>query len=458
MALCFVLNGEFHDGSLLSHHVITACSLASYAMCIVNWVSCGNRMLSLYNLFVLYMLLSNLGESILYMFGFPEELMLVYVKASLEQVNAMLRFQLLCAAGMNLGTMLYIYKAKHCISMQAQREAYKQSEPLTVGEYTILDVLLFISMAYVVLFSIRMFLLRQVVDYETFYHTRQGWTTFIGQILNFLSVTLSLWFLFKKRYIFTIYLFLIWCVSIYMLIGARSLSISYFCILIVMLPLTHSGFFRKRYAIVWMIAAFVGFAVLSIISNYRTAAIGTISFGSDLPIWVSALDTISEMGMSASTSIMTMEEVARGFPLHQTILTTIINAFVPFISDLPFMQEEFMHLSKWATDLAGSDGSGYGFCCIAEAYINYGNLGWIFFIVYGLFIAYAENTAYRRIMRGSYPYAIFLLTFLARQIFFARGELGLSSGTLRFCVYAAIIIWFWQMIKRSRETVKWEKQ
>ena len=106
LGVCFGINGVFHDRSLASHQVLVSCTLASYVMCIFNWVKCGNRALSLYNFFVLYMMLSNLGQSILFLFGFPGDYMIVYSRYSLDQINELLRFQLLCVAGLNLGTML----------------------------------------------------------------------------------------------------------------------------------------------------------------------------------------------------------------------------------------------------------------------------------------------------------------------------------------------------------------
>lgn len=451
LVVCFLLQREFNDSSYLTHHIFTACTLVSYVMCIINWVTCSNRLISLYVLFVIYVLLSNLGESILCMFGFPEELLFVYAKSTIEQINGMLRFQLLCAAALNVGTMLYIYKADHCVNIQTQRDAFNNSQPLPRTQMTVLDILLFLSMAFVILFSIRMFFYRQEVDYETLYYTKQEWSTFIGQIFNFLSVLLCFWFLFNKKYVRTIYAFLLWCVFIYMLIGVRSMSVGYLCILLVMFPLDHPGFFRKRFAVLWIALAFVGFAALSIISDYRTVAIGSNAFvAADISIWDSALATVSEMGMSANTTVMAMDEVNHGFPLHQTILAAVLNSFIPFISDLPAIQEEAIQLSQWVTDLAKSYNSGFGFSCIAEAYVNYGGVGWLFFIVYGFFIAYAENTAYRRIMRGRFPYALFLLAFLAQQIFFARGEIGTSTGTVRLCVYAAIIICIWQIARGKK--------
>ncbi len=450
MLIAIIIKDSFqYANNDYAHNILTTANLFAYMLCMWNWVLCGNRVLSIYNFFILYALFSNLGQSILYACSVHWMMLSAYINSTIADMNYMLGFQLLCIASLNLGATLYNYKRNNCVSTQELIINYKAKKPSSYNSKVepLLVGLLCISLAYVIMMAFRMLLLRQTVDYSDLYAIKAGWGGFYGQILGLLSLILSLRFIFRKRYVKQIYATIITLIAVYLIVGTRSLMIPYLSILVISLPITHPQLFKKKYALIWAGLVLFGFTLLGVISSYRTSALdnATLSTGNTFSDYF--INTISEMGMSARTSLLTIEAINNGFPTHQTVLNTIINAFVPFVSNVEWIKAEYIPCSTWVSEYAQSYHSGLGYCFIAEAYMNYGKYGWMLMLIYGWFVAYGENTAYRRILQGKYLYAIILLVILSRQVFFARGQFDLISGTIRISIYLSII---WFFIKRIR--------
>lgn len=123
---------------------------------------------------------------------------------------------------------------------------------------------------------------------------------------------------------------------------------------------------------------------------------------------------------------------------YQTIFSTIIRAIIPLSSHIPSIKVNNVVLSEWITDYANNRSSGLGFSCIGELYVNFGQLGWIFMLLYGYFIAYAENESYKRIIRGDLLYPLVLLTFLCTMVPWARSEFVRCINVVRYGVYLLI--------------------
>ncbi|MCF0187016.1 MAG: O-antigen polysaccharide polymerase Wzy, partial [Bacteroidaceae bacterium] len=106
-------------------------------------------------------------------------------------------------------------------------------------------------------------------------------------------------------------------------------------------------------------------------------------------------------------------------------------------------------LGAWATDYETSFyHSEFGYSFIAEAYMNYGELGCVFTFFYGWFIAMAENLSYKKIINNKYPLACALIVFLCFQIFYARGNLMLVHTMYRYGIY---LIVFCLLISKYRK-------
>ena len=80
--------------------------------------------------------------------------------------------------------------------------------------------------------------------------------------------------------------------------------------------------------------------------------------------------------------------------------------------------------------------------------MNYGRYGWIFMILYGFILAYAEIFAYKKYRTGEYLIPVILLLLLSKNVFSVRGELALLIGYVRMAIYILIITLFYKSIKR----------
>lgn len=434
----------FTESSVFMHNIFTVLCMASYFFCFRNWIKSGARAVSLYTFFVFYMMLCNLGQSILYLFMVPEELLTMYNRFSMEQIVPELRFQLLCASALNLGTCLYVHKPGVTVALSEQTVVYKHTVPVKRKTDIIFDLLLFSSLIYFLLVCVRMIGMRQTMDYAEFFESGRG----VGEgllvnLAKFFSLTLSFWALLTKRYTSTVYTSLLIIVIVTNLVGARGLSISYIAILMITLPITHPHWFKKKTIWIWALGGFFAFASLSVISTTRQSELSGDVLASEYGMGYNAMATIAEMGRSAGPTIYTMEAGGGEFR-SPSILVDLVRAFIPLSSRLSIVKENNFNLSDWATDLTGNSNSGIGFSCIAELFLNLGWFGWIIMIVHGYLIAYAENRAYRGVMVGRYAYAVCLLAILCSLIPWARGEFLRAIAALRYTLYVVIYLWLSQ--------------
>lgn len=442
LALC--VNSIFTDGTTeRTHTVLTLLCLLTYLIGIINWWRVGCRFLSAYELFMLYAMFSTIGQPIAYLLNVPEELLSVYAIHSIVEVNRYLRFLLLCISGMNVGVAIALYKKRNCVSIDDQIKSYTHNT--FKSKYSqILNVLTVISWSYVILNCLKMFIMRQSYAYSEFYEMRAGSNTMLGSLLSTTAVILFFWNVIHKKHTKILYACVLISIGLYMLIGVRTYAISMLAILCICTPITHPQFFKKKYIPLWIVVSIFAFAGIGIVATFRTETIGTASLTTGNTLVDSLYGTMTEMGFSARTAILAMEAIDNGFPHHQTILTSIINGFIPLVYNLPFIQNETMNLASWITDYAMSYNNGIGFCFIGEMYVNFGKLGWIFMIFYGWLVVFLENFAYKRIIKGKYLLAFCILFVLCEQIFYARGEMILTVGNIRSCVYISII---WLIIK-----------
>lgn len=423
-----------------AHNLFTILNLISYGLCFYYWISSGCRAVSIYTLFVAYCLLSNLGQSVLYLFFVPDELLFLYSFVSFEGIVKMLRFQYLCISGLALGTALYVSKTNRCVSLKEQQEAYTNSIPQSSQIDGLLNVLLYVSLGYFVLVSVRLIVMRQTMTYSEIFDAGRGMEqNLITSFLKYFYALLPLYFIFKKKHTSFILIVLLFAVAAFMYSGARGLAIPSFCILLITAPLVKQKWFKKKYSIVWIVAAFVFFASLSFLSFARSMSVGS-RLDEDKTVLMYAASTVSEMGGSAIPAALTIEAVDNG-SLHryQSIASTLVRAAIPFSSGLTFIKESDFNLSDWITNYANSFYSGLGFSCIGELYMNYGWFAWIFMIFWGWFISYAENSAYKRLEKGKYLYALILLVIICTLVPWARGEFQRVQGVLRDSIYIAII-------------------
>ena len=451
VSLMLAVNCEMST-TMNSHNTLVVFNVISYVLCLYSWISTKNRILSMYTIFVVYLFMSNMAQSLLYAVGFHWDIAYLYYLYTIGEMNQLLCYELVCIASLNLGTAIAVFKTKNCVTASSLQLMYNSSkQPAPSAENQILTVITAVVWLYEILFAMKMFFMRQSMTYSEVYLAAQDMRGSLGSYVSYLAMFLSLWNILQRRHLAWMYTCIILVVVLYMLVGTRSRSIVYVAILLLTLPMVKPQWFKKKYWILWIGAAILSFSGLSIITNTRSNKLDSdvnmsaIEEGSTN----ASVNTMLEMGGSARTIVLTQEAIDAGFPKHQTIIYSLINAIIPGFNYTGILAKERLQLSGWVTEYANSLDSGLGYSIIAESYMNYGWYGWIFMVLYGCFLAYTENFAYRKFLNREYMLSVMLLLLLAKNIFSARGELALMIGFVRMPIYLYILNHIYRLIKNS---------
>lgn len=441
LVFSLVISFYVTENNEATHYLYTILCCVSYYLCFRNWLKFGGRITSLYVFFVAYMLFCNMGQSILYTLQVPLELLYLYFKIDVGEVANMLRFQNMCIAALNLGTSLYVSKPGNCVTLRSIQDGYKAN--VISGKNTrrfdqICTFLLVVSLFYLFYEGFYMLIMRQTMSYHDFFESGRGETSNeFTRFVRFSAPYFSMWAIFKKKHVKLVYIALIALVFIYMLTGARGLSITYVAILLLMAPITHRNLFQRKYIFVWCIGGIFCFSLLGVIGANRNNLNSNI-FNSSDALSANIITTVAEMGGSARPAVYAIEAADHGTMNFKTIPTTLVRSTIPLSSRISVVQDNNVGLSDRITDYANNLSSGLGFSSIGELYVNFGNLGWMFMLLYGYFIAYAENESYRRLLRGDMLYPLFLLTFLCTMVPWARSEFVRCLNVVRYGMYFII--------------------
>lgn len=455
LLLVFSTASFFPDSNFFAHVLYSFLGLLSYIFCITTWLRSGNRAVSLFLVFILYMLFSHLGQTLLYSLGFTDKLLSLYDWCSETSVTQMLRFHMLCPAALNVGVAFYFKRHNKNISLFKQIQEYHENTKLNKYQQGFaLDALLLSSILFALYSAVKFWQLRQTMSYSDFYDTLSGSNSLFKSISLVLSVTIGIVYVYKCRYQKLIYTSWLLIALIYLIGGSRGSAIPYVGALLVMVPVTHSYLFIGNKKYFWLVLGFVAFSLLSVISSNRTGKLGADALVSDQSVFENAIGTMAEMGGSALPSVLSMEACNFGqLPHYQTNIFFLLACFLPadlveLVTGIPNVQ-----LAREITDYAGSTWSGLGYSCVAEAYVNYGWFGWIWFILYGYVIVLLECSAYKLILQRKYFIASLFIYILCSAIFYARAPIYYVQSAARSCFYLwiiFIIIRLYKSIKYSR--------
>lgn len=440
------------DGSSMSYHnSMTWLALVSYIFSLACWLIRGNRMFSLFTLFVVYAIFSNLGQSLLYSFGLEIPLSKLYLNYSTQSLCTMLKYQYLCAAGFYFGVCMYLRFSYRNVTQYSVSDYYLNINPSK--SHTTLDsfllVLLYVCLIAVFYFTIYQLIMRQSMSYDELYESRD----LLHGPFVFGSIVLGLYFIFTKRHVSIVLLFWTWYILAYFMAGTRSMAIIYVGVLFLTLPIVKPNWFGRKTSYLWILVGVMGIAGLSVISELRTGTLGEMSSSSEMEMGMALFNSVAEMGASEYPTMITIDEIKMGFPHSQTILYHLLLGFFPAsVLNLVVPSNWTIQLGTWATEAVASDYNELGYSWIAESYMNYGSFGWLFIAIYGWFIVMAENYSLRRIKNGQYLLALCLIALLCRQIFFARGQISLCLPFYRNSIYLLIIsLIFYHPIQKRRK-------
>lgn len=418
------------NDTIYSHNELTIYCLCSYLLCIYHWIVSGNKLFSIYVIFIIYALFSNLGQALLLVIPGVDLYLSIYKTYTLSSICEMLRFQALCIAGLNIGACLYLQKHENNVSLEEQQKVFEQNKiPVWNNSAQLFfDFVMYLTFGVMFYLASRQLFLRQTMSYVEMYRS----TPLTGYGMRFFSVMLGLISIYRHRHTKLVLVIWLYLFIAYMVAGTRSLGIVYLACIILVIPVLYPILIKKRFVWLWIIASFFGIGLLNIISDSRQ-----YSLMEDISVdswWMSFFLAISEMGGSMRPSIETMSSsVTLGNP--QTILYAFLEFFIPAgILDAIVPHSWTTHLGHWINTLHDDDNE-WGFSFIAEAFVNFGWWGWMFMILYGYLIAYLENESYKKIRRCNYFLAACFLAILARQIFYARAQMQLCIDFCRPAFY-----------------------
>lgn len=425
-----------------THAIIVLLTAVSYALCLYTWVKSGCRLISVYVFFIAYAFACNCAQSLLYVLGVPYEFLTSYWNLSMVEVSYAFRFQLICVAALNIGTSLALVHRGKNISTNEMVSWYESKQKIEDKADKYLFPILIVCLLGSLYAAFEVARVRSSMSYQEWMYGGHNdvETRFY---FSYFYAFISLRYVFKKQHTLLVYGSWLFFIGLFMMLGLRTLAIPYITFFLMTLPVTHSKLFQKKFIPFWVIGAFFFIIFLGIVSSTRTE--GTVNLSetsSDQGTAVSFYVALADVGASAETIGLTMSECDKGMPHYQSILYSIITVIPRRVLKLP---EEIFQVTDWqAMSSPGSFMShkvgllGFGFSYIAEAYLNYGWFGWVFILIYGFIIARMENMAYQDIMKGNFFKITFLL-WLAKQVFFARGDLCLGETYIEYMIFTAII-------------------
>lgn len=421
---------------------LTVLSLISVVLTMISWVQVGNRFVSLFTMFYLYMFLSNVGQQITLIF--PDIMYSgadITTRFRMSEINQWLLFQLagLAATGFGAVFMGRQFNKKH--TPLPPREQYK---PLKLGSQLELALkgAYLICLAASFIFAIRQLIMRQDLSYDDFRDVESG----TNGVANFMFSLLSYYFILrtenkKKQSLYLLPIIVL--VLFYFAAGTRSRAIPLVMLLIFVLRQVRPEMFKKKWIPLYIVGVIAFLYFTNVISSLRENAMSAVSFDDLFSKSLSegALNMIFEMGISTNCGLVTLRAMRAGSPHYQTLLYYFTRALIPssILGRLGFMEPACGRLSDWATDMGGFTYS-IGFSCLAESFVNFGMQGWIFMLGYGGLISWLESKCIYKLNQRKYLYASVVLTLLAKQVFFARAQFDLISTYLRFS-FIVLIVW-----------------
>lgn len=451
-ALNVVLALSLSNGTEFDHSLLAILTTCSYYLCIRNWCKCGNRLVSIFTFFIVYAFLCNCIQSLLYTLGVPDNLLSAYWTPSFSSMCDMLRYQAICIAALNLGMVLYVSKNSNSTSMKEQQEWYRNKAISDSDADLVLSFFYFICLIGSFISLANIGRVRATMSYHDFmYEGQSGLNTLF--YFNYFFMFLGLRFVFQKKHVYLTYITWLLLIVGYMALGLRTNVIPYLACFIITAPLTHPSFFRKATVPFWTVAGVAFFIILGLVSATREYT-GTGLASGYGGLESSLIYTISDVGSLSQMTALTIEETEKGMPHFQTIIYFLVTVVPTRVLKIP----EYLFASIGPTNWNISPGtfmsdrmgrSGMGFSFLAESFMNYGWFGCVYIFLYGLLIAFLENSAYKKIMEGNFFRITFLL-LLARLVFYARADLWLCNNYVEYMIFTAILYVIFDRKKKAQ--------
>lgn len=412
--------------------------LVQLLYCIMSWLKKGNQFISPYIIFMLALYVFSYGQSFLWAFGLESERSLIgFYGITIPEVFKAQVSTLIMLAFFHIGASYWWHKNQRTSNIITNNNS-------NIQNLRIIGWLLFVvSLIPYVTETVHDLVLSLTRGYGAIYgEGKVGFDNLSGFVADyFIPSVICLFIAYKDnkvvRWFFT-GIILINIIAI-LVIGGRSNAVILIAILLVMYNYLVKKF-TKKWLFLGVVGAFLFLQVLSFVASVRTEG-GRAASMSDMKIENNAaVDAVAEMGGSMFCLIETQNLVPRLYDYR--FGKSYIYAFTTIIPNMGFWDihpaKKESNLSDWLTDALGL-GYGTGFSMCAEAYANFGNLGFIVFFFWGWFLASVFGKIEVSVKTRNYALLAFLLILfwfflklprnnfinLVRPIFFVAGPIYL---------------------------------
>lgn len=420
LSLCYELIGLYIDQPTIeSLGMMGWFGIAQLIYSIRSWLKRGNQFISPYIIFLLSLYVFSYGQSFLWAFGLDFDRTLIGFYGIMEDdiFDAQV-LTLIMLAFFHIGATYYmIYRKKDTHKVLVRRDSVYR---LKVAGW----FLFVISVGPYVSETIQDMLLSMVEGYGAIFGERKvGLDNLSGFLAGyFIPSVICLFIAYKgnKLMMFLIVIFLLANVVVLLLTGGRSNAVIMLALLVVLFNYLVKRF-TKKWLIVGTLSVFIILQLLSYVASVRTEKGRTASFEGIKFENSAAVDAIAEMGGSMFCLIKTKDLVPSREPYRYG--KSYAFAFTTIIPNLNFWKihpaKKESNLSEWLTETLDLD-YGTGFTMCAEAFANFGYMGFIVFFFWGWFLA---------------------------SIF---GKIEISMRTRNYALMAFLLILFWYFLKLPR--------
>ena len=414
--------------------------LFQFSLCIYSYTKNGYSIFSPYIIFLVCLYLFSFGQSFLYAFRIsPERDLIGYMGITSNQIFRAQVDTLTMLAFFHIGALARQKQSRIVNTISPFKHIIQQKRLKQIGW-----LLLVISIVPYYIELIRNAILSILFGYGTLYE--QEVKIGISNIQSILAdyyipSLLCLFIAYKdsklpKVLIITTFLFSIFVILV---TGGRSEAVILIALLLIFI-----NYFIKKIEKRHLFLLFVGglwfMVLLSAIAHNRNESNRTLSLnpvGEENAI----VDAIAEMGGTMFCLVKTQEIVPKDE--NYRFGSSYLLSFTTIIPNMGFWDihpaKKYSDLNEWLTDYLNlSYGSGFSMC--AEAYVNFGNLGFLMMFVFGLFTATFFGKFEPAIKVNNYASIAFILIFFWFAIKVPRNSF---VGIVRAIFYYALpILWY----------------
>lgn len=413
--------------------------------CIMSWLKKGNQFISPYIIFMLALYVFSYGQSFLWAFGLESERSLIgFYGITIPEIFKAQVSTLIMLAFFHVGAAYWWHKSQRTSCIIASNNS-------NIQNLRIIGWLLFVvSIIPYVTETIHDLVLSITSGYGALYgEGKVGFDNLSGFVADyFIPSVICLFIAYKDNKAARWFFMGIILINIFaiLVIGGRSNAVILVAILLIMYNYLVKKF-TKKWLYLGVVGAFMFLQVLSYVASVRTEGGRSTSISEIKVENNAAVDAIAEMGCSMFCLIKTQDLVPRLYDYRYG--KSYIYAFTTIIPNLGFWDihpaKKKSNLSDWLTDALGL-GFGTGFSMCAEAYANFGDLGFIVFFFWGWFLASVFGKIEDSVKTRNYALLAFLMILfwfflklprnnfinLIRPIFFIAGPIYLFCTKIRF--------------------------